>query len=102
MGLRFALEALVMSALLVNVVPLLTAVELGASAVGWARCSILPKHSAALSMIAGRNWCCSDHGHPHGSRLVGRTRICSQEPLALALFGSEEYGALLGRIRPSD
>lgn len=125
MGLGFALEGFVLSALLVHMVPLLTAVGLGASAVlvgtlfGPAQV-----FSRFINMLAGRGLSPLMLAVISATLLVaGLTMLLATAPwfagavvfaivfglgsgltsivqgaLPLALFGSEGYGALLGRI----
>ncbi len=125
MGLGFALEGFVLSALLVHMVPLLTAVGLGASAVlvgtlfGPAQV-----FSRFINMLAGRGLSPLMLAVISATLLVaGLTALLATAPwfagaivfaivfglgsgltsivqgaLPLALFGSEGYGAMLGRI----
>ncbi|MBE1207436.1 arsenite efflux MFS transporter ArsK [Aminobacter carboxidus] len=125
MGLGFALEGFVLSALLVHMVPLLTAVGLGASAVlvgtlfGPAQV-----FSRFINMLAGRGLSPLMLAVISATLLVaGLTMLVATAPwfagavvfaivfglgsgltsivqgaLPLALFGSEGYGAMLGRI----
>jgi hypothetical protein len=125
MGLGFALEGFVLSALLVRMVPLLTAVGLGASAVlvgtlfGPAQV-----FSRFINMLAGRGLSPLILAVISATFLVaGLTVLLSTAPLdcwriifailfglgsgltsivqgslPLALFGSDGYGAMLGRI----
>lgn len=125
MGLGFALEGFVLSALLVHMVPLLTAVGLGASAVlvgtlfGPAQV-----FSRFINMLAGRGLSPLMLAVISATLLVaGLTMLLATAPwfagaivfaivfglgsgltsivqgaLPLALFGSEGYGAMLGRI----
>ncbi|MBB6470077.1 MFS family permease [Aminobacter lissarensis] len=125
MGLGFALEGFVLSALLVHMVPLLTAVGLGASAVlvgtlfGPAQV-----FSRFINMLAGRGLSPLMLAVISAALLVaGLTMLLATAPwfagavvfaivfglgsgltsivqgaLPLALFGSEGYGAMLGRI----
>lgn len=125
MGLGFALEGFVLSALLVHMVPLLTAVGLGASAVlvgtlfgpaqvfsrfinmlvGRGLSPLVLAIISAMFLVAGLTVLLSTAPWFAGGVVFavffglgsGLTSIV-QGSLPLALSGSEGYGALLGRI----
>lgn len=125
MGLGFALEGFVLSALLVHMVPLLTAVGLGASAVlvgtlfgpsqvfsrfinmlaGRGLSQLVLAVISATLLVAGLSTLLVSAPWIYGAAAFailfglgsGLTSIV-QGSLPLALFGSEGYGALLGRI----
>jgi MFS family permease len=125
MGLGFALQGFVLSALLVHMVPLLTAVGLGASAVlvgtlfgpsqvfsrlvnmlvGRGLSPLALAVISALFLVAGLMVLLATAPWFAGAVVFaivfglgsGLTSIV-QGALPLALFGSEGYGALLGRI----
>jgi len=125
MGLGFALEGFVLSALLVHMVPLLTAVGLGASAVlvgtlfgpsqvfsrfinmlaGRGLSQLVLAVISATLLVAGLSTLLTSAPWIYGAAAFailfglgsGLTSIV-QGSLPLALFGSEGYGALLGRI----
>ncbi|MEO5325322.1 arsenite efflux MFS transporter ArsK [Mesorhizobium sp. CC13] len=125
MGLGFALEGFVLSALLVHMVPLLTAVGLGASAVlvgtlfgpsqvlsrfinmlaGRGLSQLVLAVISATLLVAGLSALLTTAPWIYGAVAFailfglgsGLTSIV-QGSLPLALFGSEGYGTLLGKI----
>lgn len=125
LGLGFALEGFVLSALLVHMVPLLTAVGLGTSAVlvgtlfgpsqvlsrlinmlaGQALSQLVLAIMSAVLLVTGLSTLLVSAPWIYGATAFavlfglgsGLTSIV-QGTLPLALFGSDGYGALLGRI----
>lgn len=125
MGLGFALEGFVLSALLVHMVPLLTAVGLGASAVlvgtlfgpsqvfsrfvnmlvGRGLSPLILAVVSAMFLVTGlmvllttAPWFAGGVAFAILFGLGSGLTSIVQGSLPLALFGSEGYGALLGRI----